>query len=107
MCGLRTYSLLVNAVGSVVQSGRRCVFVLGVDRFVLRHLWFWRRLLPAEALKWIEKAWGRCQTALPGRISWRDECLSTSRAKTHIQSTVHPHINTKFATGYHRTKVPT
>lgn len=60
----------VSAVGSVVQSGWSCVFILGVDHFVLRHLWFWMRLLPAEGLRWMEEAWGRCQTALPGRIPW-------------------------------------
>lgn len=74
---------------------------------MLPHLWFWRRLLPAEAPRRIEKAWGRCQTSLPGRITRRDERLSTSRTKTHIQGTVCPYIRTKFAAGYHRTKIPT
>jgi len=94
-------------VGSTVRGGRRWVFILGADGFVLWHLRFWMWPLPAEALRWIEKAWGRWQTVLASQITWRDGCLSTSHAKTHIQSTARPYINTKLATGYHRTKVPT
>lgn len=65
--------------GDILSSPQHCgkrgskknemPFILGVDRFVLWHLWFWTRSLPAEALRWIEKAWERCQTTLPGRIT--------------------------------------